>query len=74
MRKFYLASDSRLVSSTLLFRERNQQAMFLLQKLFENELLYSMLIISKTPIGQLHAHVINTTNAIYCYGFISQAR
>ena len=26
------------------------------------------------PTGQLHAHVIDMTNAIYCHGFISQAR
>ena len=44
---FGVASDTRLVSSSLLFGEGNRPAMFLLQKIFENELLKSMLNISK---------------------------
>ena len=28
----------------------------------------------QTPMGQLHAHVINMTNKIYSHGFISQVR
>ena len=45
---FGVASDTRLVSSSLLFGERNRPAMFLLQKLHENELLNSMLNISNS--------------------------
>ena len=44
---FGVASDTRLVSSSLLFGERNRPAMFLLQELNVNELLNSMLNISK---------------------------
>ena len=40
---FRSCSDTRLVSSSLLFGERNQPAMFLPQKLYQNRLLNSML-------------------------------
>ena len=68
------ASESRLVSSSLLFKfwEWNRSAIFLLQKLCENELLWfnAMIQYFQTPMGQLHAQVANMTNAIYYHGFI----
>ena len=67
---FGVASDTSLVSFSLLFGERNRPAMFLLQELNVNELLNSILNISK----KLHARVINMTNTTYCLGFISQVR
>ena len=69
-----VASDRKLVSFTLLFGERNQPVTFLPQKLYKNELLEINAEYFQTPMGQLHARVINTTNAIYCHGFISYSR
>ena len=62
------------LSFTLLFGERNQPVTFLPQKLYKNELLEINAEYFQTPMGQLHARVINTTNAIYCHGFISYSR
>lgn len=55
---FWVPSDTRLFSFSLLFGEQNQPPMFLLQKLYENKLLNSMLNISthRTTPHPCHLH------------------
>ena len=43
------------------------KGLFLQKKLYENELLKFNTKYFQTPMGQLHANVINITSTIYCF-------